>query len=176
MKTVAIRTGDHRLLGTVRETEDPTSWELEWSGAAEGQPARRMLKAAENVVLRNDGERIVLTCGADQEAMRAELGKRPELTVSRAGDRYALELIVPASDGMVHDDDDFRTPLRRITCPTCVEQIAKIRTRRREDAFGKNEGPQAIAEHSRRISEAYTRLAEIEESMEDRRKFKTLRK
>ena len=78
MKTVAIRTGDHRLLGTVRETEDPTTWELEWSGAAEGQPARRMLKAAENVVLRNDGERIVLTCGADQEAMRAEFGKRPE--------------------------------------------------------------------------------------------------
>ena len=46
MKTVAIRTGDHRLLGTVRETEDPTTWELEWSGATEGQPARRMLKAA----------------------------------------------------------------------------------------------------------------------------------
>ena len=27
MKTVAIRTSDHRFLGTVRETEDPTAWE-----------------------------------------------------------------------------------------------------------------------------------------------------
>ena len=27
MKTVAIRTSDHRFLGTVRETEDPTTWE-----------------------------------------------------------------------------------------------------------------------------------------------------
>ena len=27
MKTVAIRTGDHRSLGTVHETEDPTTWE-----------------------------------------------------------------------------------------------------------------------------------------------------
>ena len=89
-----------------------------------------MLKAAANVVLRNGGERLVLTCGADQEAMRVELGKRPEPTVSRESDRYTLELIVPAIDGMVHNDG-FRTPIFRITCPTCVEQIAKSRTRRR---------------------------------------------
>ncbi len=31
-----------------------------------------MLKAAENVVLQNAGERIVLTCGAGQQALRAE--------------------------------------------------------------------------------------------------------
>ena len=98
-----------------------------------------MLKTAENIVLRNGGERIVLTCGPEQEAMVAELGRRPDPTVSREGARFAIQLIAPAEDGLIHDDD-FRTPLRRITCPTCVGRIAKSRTRRREDAFGKREG------------------------------------
>ena len=85
--------------------------------------------------------------------------------VSSTGDRYAIELITPAKDGLIHEDDDFRTPLQRVTCPTCVERFAKSRTKRREDAFGKHEGPKEIAKHSRLIAEAYTRLAEIEENL-----------
>ena len=81
---------------------------------------------------------------------------------------------MPAEDGLIHEDYDFRTPLRRITCTTCVERIAKSRTWRREDAFGKREGPKAIAEHSRQVAEAYARLAEIEEALEDRRNSETL--
>ena len=77
-----------------------------------------------------------------------------------------MELITPGDDGFIHDDDDFRTPLERITCPTCVERFAKSRTAHRQDAFGKNEGPKEIAKHSRLIAEAYTRLAEIEENLE----------
>ena len=45
----------------------------------------------------------------------------------------------PCADGFIHDDD-FRTPLQRITCPTCVGRIAQSRTKRRRDAFGKHEG------------------------------------
>ena len=76
-----------------------------------------MLKTAENIVLRNGGERIVLTCGAEQEAMVAELGKRPEQQFPEKAPGSAIQLIAPAEDGLIHDDDDFRTPLRRITCP-----------------------------------------------------------
>ena len=140
MKTIVIRTGDQHLMVAVRETEDPATWELEWAGVAEGQHPRLMLKTAENIVLRNGGERIVLTCGAEQKAMVAELGRRPDPTVFREGARFAIQLIAPAEDGRIHDDDDFHTPLRRITCPTCVGRIAKGRTRRREDAFGKRGG------------------------------------
>ena len=42
----------------------------------------------------------------------------------------------------------------------------KSRTRHRQDAFGKNEGPKEIAKHTRLIAEAYARLAEIEENLE----------
>ena len=103
-------------------------------------------------------------------------GQTARATVSREGARFAIQLIAPAENGLIHEDDDFRTPLRRITCPTCVGRIAKSRTRRREDAFGKREGPNAIAEHSRQVAEAYTRLAEIEEALEDRRNSETFQK
>ena len=131
------------------------------------QQARRMLDAAKNVVLPNGGERIVFICGADQEAMRVELGKRVASEVSREGDRYTIELIVPDENGLIHDDD-FRTPLHRITCTTCVSRIAESRTQRRLDARIKREGPKAIAVHSRLIAEAYTRLAETEEALQER--------
>ena len=84
---------------------------------------------------------------------------------SRSGDRYKVELITTAEDGLIHEDDDFRTPMYRITCPTCVERIAKSRIRRREDTLGKGQGPREIAGHTRLIAEAYTQLAEIEENM-----------
>ena len=166
MRTITIHLGSNGPNVSVRETETPDTWELEWTGAMEQRHARRMLKAADNAVLQNGGERLVFTCSADQEILRAELDKWPASMVSRTGDRYAIELITPAKDGLIHDDYDFRTPLQRITCPTCVERFAKSRSRRREEAFGKGEGPKEIAKHSQLIAEAYVRLAEIEENLE----------
>ena len=60
----------------------------------------------------------------------------------------------------------FRTPLHRITCPTCVERFARKRAQTREEAFGEHNGPKAIARHTRLVAEAYTRLAEIEEDLD----------
>ena len=95
-----------------------------------------------------------------------------------------LDIVVAGEDGFVHDDDDFRTPLARITCPTCVNRIARSRTKKREEALGKGNGPKEIARHTRLIAGAYTRLiagaytrliagaytrlAEIEENLEIR--------
>ena len=160
MKRVVINMVDQGLRIAVRETEDPATWELELPGVAEERSVHHMLNAAEDVVLRNGGDRIVITCGADQKAMRVELGKRVASEVSREGDRYTIQLIVPDENGVIHDDTDFRPPLDRITCTQCVSQIAKSRTQRRLDARIKREGPKAIAVHSRLIAEAYTRLAE----------------
>ena len=75
-----------------------------------------------------------------------------------------MKLMLPDPDGLVHDDTDFRTPLVRITCPTCVKTIADTRARRQE-AFHQTHDPKEIAIHTRRVAEAYTRLAEIEESL-----------
>ena len=166
MRNIPIRIERAGPRVSVRETETPGTWELEWTGDIEQRHARRMLKAAENAVLQNGGERILLTCSAELEILSAELDKRPPTIVSRSGDRYAMELITPGDDGFIHDDDDFRTPLERITCPTCVERFTKSRTNHRQDAFGKQEGPKEIAKHSRLIAEAYARLAEIEENLE----------
>ena len=141
MRKIKIHIGREGPKVFLRETETPGTWEMEWTGDTEQRHASRMLKAAENSVLRNGGERILLTCSADQEMMSAELDKWPPSIVSRTGDRCTMELITPGEDGFIHDDDDFRTPLERITCPTCVERFAQSRTRQRQDAFGKGERP-----------------------------------
>ena len=114
-----------------------------------------MLKAAETAVLQNGGERLALTCPAGQKALRAALDRWPPSTVSRAGGRRVIQLIAPADDGLIQGDNDFRTPLRKITCPTCVEATLQSRTRRRLDAFRKREGARKMAAHSRLIAEAY---------------------
>ena len=132
MRNMEIHVGKDGPKISVRETEDPGARELEWTGNMEQRHARRMLKAAEIVVLQSGGERIVLTCGADQEAVRAELDGWPASMVSNAGDRCRLDLMAPAEDGFVHDDDDFRTPLRNITRPACVRRTAQSRTRKRQ--------------------------------------------
>ena len=72
----------------------------------------------------------------------------------------------PQGMSLIHEDDDFRTPLRRITCVTCVARLAESRFRRREEAFAKRPGPKEIAKHSRLVAEAYARLAEIEDNLE----------
>ena len=166
MRTISINIGRDGPRVSVRETETPGAWELEWTGDVDERQAWRMLRASETVVLQNDGERVVLTCGSDQEALRGQLEKWFPEAVSRTGERYRLELLIPGSDGYIHDDDDFRTPLHRLTCPTCVRRIAESRTQARQEAMAKRPGPRAIAEHSRRIAEAYARLAEIEETLE----------
>ena len=166
MRDITIHVGKDGPKVSLRETETPGAWELEWTGDLEQRHARRMLKAAEKAVLRNGGERILLTCRADQEILSAELDRWPPSIVSKTDDRCTMELITPAKDGLIHDDYDFRTPLERVTCPTCVERFAQRRIRQRQDAFGKGEGPKEIAKHSRLIAEAYARLAEIEENLE----------
>ena len=130
MRNMEIHVGKDGPKISVRETEDQGAWELEWTGNMEQRHARRMLKAAEIVVLQSGGERIVLTCGADHQAVRAELDRWPASMVSNAGDRRRLDLMAPAADGFVHEDDDLRTPLRKITCPACVRRTARNQTRK----------------------------------------------
>ena len=124
-----------------------------------------MLRNAETAVLKNGGELLIITCPVDQEAMREALDRCMASTASQTGDRYRLGLMAPAEDGFVHDDEDFRTPLHRITCPTCLERTATRRTKNREDAFGKGNGPKEIARHSRLVAEAFAHLADIEENL-----------
>ena len=165
MGNITVLTGGRGVSAFVRETEDPRTWELEWTGTPEPSQARRMLRNAETAVLKNGGELLIIPCPEDQEGMRETLEECGASKASLTDDRYRLELMAPGEDGYVHDDYDFRTPLHRITCPTCVERIAKSRIKKREDAFGKNSGPQEIAKHTRLVAEAYARLADIEENL-----------
>ena len=69
-----------------------------------------------------------------------------------------LDLIVPAEDGFVHEDDDFRTPLARITRPARVDRTARSRTKKRAETFNRENGPGETA--------GRPRLAEMEENLE----------
>ena len=80
MRNVTIQIGSDGPKVSVRETETPDTWELEWTGDMEQRHARRMLKAAENAVLQNGGERLVFTCSqatadADNLLRRLDLTK-----------------------------------------------------------------------------------------------------
>ena len=108
----------------------------------------------------------MVNCTEDQAAVREGLDGWPDSIRSRSVDRYRLQLIHEAEDGLVHDDFDFRTPLHRMTCTTCVERFARERAQTREKAFREHNGPRAIARHTRLVAEAYTRLAEIEENLD----------
>ena len=125
-----------------------------------------MLKAAETAVLQNGGERLALTCPAGQKALQGALDRWPPSTVSRAGGRRVIRLIAPADDGLIQGDNDLRTPLRKITCPTCVEATLQSRTKKPQEAFGKGNQPKEIAAHSRLIAGTCARLAETEENLE----------
>ena len=126
---------------------------------------RRILKAAEHAVLRAGSDRLVVTCPADQKGLREQLQRQPQSIVAKTDDRYTIPLIVPTADGLIHDDFDFRTPLGKTTCPTCVERIAESRTRARREAFTTRATPQQISALTHLIAEAYTRLAQIEEAL-----------
>ena len=165
-KKITVLKDREGFTAAVKETGAPETWELEWTGIPDTGRAYRMLNNAETAVLRSGGEVLVVHCPEEQAAVRGWLDKWPEHTNSRTGDRYRLQLIYEAEDGLVHDDFDFRTPLHRITCPTCVERFARKRTQTREDAFDEHNGPKEIAGHTRLVAEAYTRLAEIEENLD----------
>ena len=140
-------------------------WNLTWQGTVTRSRAYRMVQNAENAALRGGGDRLTVHGGKAEEALRNLLARWPENIVSETETGYVIELIVPAEDGDVHDDHNDRTPLNRITCPTCVERIAHRRIDRREEVYGGNQGPREIARHTRRVAEAFNRLAEIEENL-----------
>ena len=143
MRRIRINVGDDGPTVIVHETEDPDIWELTWSGEMTQRHARRILRGAETVVLRTGGERVAFTCPPDQAAMQSQLERLPAETIHNEGGRYTMWLMLPGTDGLVHDDTDFRTPLARITCPTCVTRIADTRARRRQEAFHVVNGRQA---------------------------------
>ena len=163
MTTITIHYGDCGPPVTVTQTDPPSTWELDYPNAGNSGHLR-ILKAAEHAVLRAGGDRLVVTCLPEQEKLREQLERWPTPTVSKAGDQFTIQLIAPAADGLIHDDFDFRTPLGRITCPTCVERIAESRTRARREAFRTKATPQQISALTHLIAEAYTRLAQIEEA------------
>lgn len=140
-------------------------WNLTWQGPVTRNRAYRMVKSPENAALRGGGYRLTIHGGKAEEALRDLLARWPVNIVTETETGYVIELIVAAEDGYVHDDLDDSTPLNRITCPTCVERIAHRWIDRREEAFGENLGPQEIGQHTRRVAEAFTRLAEIEENL-----------
>ena len=164
MDTITIHYGIWGPAVTVAETDTPNTWELEFPRTAVGN-RHRVLKAAEHAVLRAGGDRLVVTCPPEREDLREQLESWPTATLSEDGDQYIIELIAPAADGLIHEDFDLRTPLSRITCPTCVERIAESRTRARREAFRTKATPQQISALTHLIAEAYTRLAQIEESL-----------
>lgn len=164
MTTITIHYGDCGPPVTVTQTDPPSTWELNYPEAAHGDH-RRILKAAEHAILRAGGDRLVVTCPADRKGLREQLQRRPPSIVAKTSDRYTIQLIAPAADGLIHDDFDFRTPLGKITCPTCVERIAESRTRARREAFTTRATPQQISALTHLIAEAYTRLAQIEEAL-----------
>ena len=154
---------------TVRQTETPETWEVDWLKDFPRGGTRRLLNDTETFVLQNGGERLVVNSRPDQENLHEALSKYGTAALSRDGDRYVWELIVPDENGEVHDDWDFRTPMHRISCPTCVSRIAENRLKRRSEVYGLNPDQSArvqwvkdVAEHSRLVGEAYLRLAEIE--------------
>ena len=73
MRNMRINVGDDGPEISVRQTDNPDTWQLEWSGDLDEPHARRMLRAAETVVLRNGGGRVIVTCPAEQEALRAKI-------------------------------------------------------------------------------------------------------
>lgn len=152
----------------IQETGDPAVWELEWEGVPTLEQARRIIKWAEKSILPRGGETMIFTCLEGQEGMLSELKRWPESMVSRNGERCEIKFVEQDDEGLIHDDRDCRTPLERINCPTCINQIIHTRTRKREESLGKNEDPGAVAQHSRRIAEGYTRLAEAEEELAKR--------
>ena len=153
------------FLAKVVRTEDAATWALEWNRPPDSRRTYRMFKNAERTVLQADGEYLVVQCPETEEDVRKRLDRYQKQDVEQEGDSFRIQLVNPW-DGEVHEDSDNRTPLHRITCPTCVERIARSRTRDRTMAINNKADASAIARTSRRIAAAYQRLAEIEDGLD----------
>ena len=156
----------------IHQTESPDTWKMDWLDDLPLGGTRRLLRDAETFVLQNGGERLIIASQASQENLHQAVLRFPSATISRDDDQYVLQLIIPDADGMVHDDYDFRTPLHRISCPTCVTRIIEGRTKRLKELSNQHPNQSErvqwvrdISEHSRLIGEAYLRLAQIEMQM-----------
>ena len=148
------------------DRDDPGAWHLTWFRPPEELAVfRTAMRRAETAVLPQGGEIIRFRAPENCPGIAAELDGWP--AAERIGNdepaRWVLTLMLPGEDGLIHEDEDDRTPLDRITCPTCVQRIAESRTRRRQQTGP--EGPRGMAQHSQRIAEAYARLAETEREL-----------
>ena len=152
------------------ETSEANTWELHCTVELIPETARWILRDAEEIGLRAGVARLVVTAGADQTALaETVLNYAQHMEVQQEADRYVINLLSPAPDGLVHDDDDDRTPLRHVTCTTCVYRFAQSRQWKRDEVKGKRPGPAAVAVETRRVAEAWLRLAEIEELLAENR-------
>ena len=164
MDAITVHYGDWRPPATVTQTDPPSTWELDHTNTADGDH-RRILTAAEHAVLPAGGDHLVIVRPAEQQDLRDQLERWPASMISQAGDRYTIQLIPPAADGLLHDDFDFRTPRGKITCPTSVERVAEGRTKARREAFKTKATPQQSSPLSHLVAEAYTRLDQLEASL-----------
>ena len=153
------------FLAKVVRTEDAATWALEWNQSPDSRRAYQMFRNAERRVLQADGEYLLVQCPDTEHGVRQGLAKYHKQDVMEDGDSFLIQLIDP-SEEEVHEDFDNRTPLHRITCPTCVERIARSRTRDRTQAISNKADSSAIARASWRIAAAYQRLAEIEDALD----------
>ena len=156
-------------LNWLAETSEPNQWELHWSTELNAQIARWILRDAEIAALRNGGKSLVITAGPDQHGMvKALLNYAQHMEVQQEDDRYVINLLCPSSNGLVHDDDDQR-PLRHITCTTCVYRFTQFREQKRDEVMEEGLGAAAAAVETRRVAEAWFRLAETEELLAESR-------
>ena len=164
-RITVLRREDGFVATVARDLGQKGVWKLEWEGTVTSGRAYRMIKNAETAALRHGGDKLVIDGAREEEAVRERLARWPENIITETETGYIIDLIVPDEEGDVHEDFDDRTPLNRITCPTCVERIAHKRVEKREETIGNSPGPRAIARHTRRVAEAFTRLAEIEDNL-----------
>ena len=62
----------------------------------------------------------------------------PEPGIPGTEDHCRPGLMVPADDGPIHDDDDFRTPLRKMTCPTRMGRTVQGRAVQSQSRTGQS--------------------------------------
>ena len=154
MTAIAVLKRFDETIATVSPSEDRLEWRLQWTETLNRPQARRMLKNADTEVLRAGGERLVFTCSTEDTAVIDQIKGWASRNLEQDGNVYWLKLICPAEDGLIHEDFDDRTPLDRITCPTCVERLARKRAEAREGAFNDKNGPKEIAAYTQRVAEA----------------------
>ena len=152
---------------------DPRIWNVTWFQEPRNEKtALRLLNLAETAVLPHRGEFIRFHLPVHLTNLIEALPTSMRNAYSRLEDaddgnpRWQMQLMLPASDGLIHDDSDDRTPLHRITCPICIYRIAESRRRARQQE--EKAGPRGMSQLSQRVADAYARLAEAEIEMTHR--------